>query len=268
MLSVTCDTHTHTLFSRHAYSTIEEDVRAAHEAGMELLGSTDHFSAMIHDEASLREFQFFINRDVWPRRWMGVTVLRGCEADIIDLDGNLFGSDADVEENLAGAPIDPVTLADRIYPAQDYVIASVHDRSIADGATPAEVTQMYVNALANPYVFELGHIGRMGLEFDVDEVLLAAKSQGKLIEINEHSFGARSAHTRCKKIAERCAELGVSIALGTDAHISCAVGHFEQDLAMLDEIGFPAELIASRSPRAFLEALRDSGVNDLTDLLA
>ena len=33
---IKCDTHTHTLYSRHAYSTIEENVRAAAERGLEL----------------------------------------------------------------------------------------------------------------------------------------------------------------------------------------------------------------------------------------
>ena len=49
--TIKCDTHTHTLFSKHAYSTIEENVRAAAEAGMELLASTDHYSAMLYPEA-------------------------------------------------------------------------------------------------------------------------------------------------------------------------------------------------------------------------
>ncbi len=68
-----CDTHTHTIFSRHAYSTIEENVRAASEAGLELLASTDHFSAMANPrvefagDPDLRDYQFFINQEVWPR---------------------------------------------------------------------------------------------------------------------------------------------------------------------------------------------------------
>ena len=43
-MKLKCDVHTHTLYSRHAYSTILENVAAAKEAGLELLGSTDHFS--------------------------------------------------------------------------------------------------------------------------------------------------------------------------------------------------------------------------------
>ena len=38
-------------------------------------------------------------------------------------------------------------------------------------------------------VFDLGHVGRAGVPFDLDEVLTAAKERHKLIEINEHSLG-------------------------------------------------------------------------------
>ena len=40
MIRISCDVHTHTLASRHAYSTIEENVRAAADQNFELLGST------------------------------------------------------------------------------------------------------------------------------------------------------------------------------------------------------------------------------------
>ena len=65
---------------------------------------------------------------------------------------------------------------------------------------------------------------------------------------------------RCREIAVRCAELDVSVSLGSDAHVCTAVGRFARTLAMLTEIGFPEKLIASRSPQTFLEALRASGV--------
>ena len=81
------DIHTHTLFSRHAYSTIAENVAAARAAGLEVLGSADHFSCMLFPEQHIRNFQFFINQGVWPRVWDGVTVLRGMEADIVSLSG-------------------------------------------------------------------------------------------------------------------------------------------------------------------------------------
>ena len=61
MYNIKCDTHTHTIYSRHAYSTIEENVRAAAENGIELLASTDHFSDMLFpDYESLKNYQYFL----------------------------------------------------------------------------------------------------------------------------------------------------------------------------------------------------------------
>ena len=45
MIKIKTDTHTHTLASGHAYSTIEENLRAGKEQGLELVGTTDHFSS-------------------------------------------------------------------------------------------------------------------------------------------------------------------------------------------------------------------------------
>lgn len=122
------DVHTHTLYSRHAYSTIEENVRAAAEAGLEILGSADHFSGMLYPEQHLRNFQYLINMGVWPRTWHGVTVLHGCEADVVSLDGSLFGQDIVVHCDITGRDLGVErTLFDRATGDADYVIASVHD---------------------------------------------------------------------------------------------------------------------------------------------
>ena len=42
---------------------------------------------------------------------------------------------------------------------------------------------MYLNVLAQPKVFVLGHVGRAGVPFDLDTVLTAARDSHKLIEI-------------------------------------------------------------------------------------
>ena len=177
MLQNRCDVHTHTLYSRHAYSTVREDVLAAREAGLELLGVTDHFSDMLFPNtdlahASLRDYQHFINMRVLPRTWEGVRLLHGAEADIRGLDGSLFGQGIEVAEDITGRPAHRVaTLYDRVTASCDYVIASVHYKSFAVGATLAQTTEMYLGALAQPKVLVLGHTGRAGIPFDVREVV-------------------------------------------------------------------------------------------------
>ena len=212
---LSCDIHTHTMFSAHAYSTIEENVYWAAERGLQVLGSADHLSSMVTAcPNDLRSYQFFINQDIWPRIWSGVLVLRGAEADIVSLDGSLFGEDTPVTLDIAGDSYSRQhSLFDLVTRNLDYLVASVHNPQIAEGATLAQTTEMYINALEHPKVFMLGHTGRSGVPFDIDEVLLAAKAKHKIIEINNHSLehGVDTEHWAvCRKIAERCEGLPVS----------------------------------------------------------
>ena len=177
------DVHTHTLYSRHAYSTIQENVEAAAAAGLEILGSTDHFSCMLFPEQHLRNFQYFTNMGIWPRTWHGVMLLHGCEVDVVGLKGELFGQDIGIDSDITGRELNtPRTLFDRVVSGADYMVASVHDRSFADGASLAQTTEMYLRALESPKVFILGHTGRSSVPYELDEVLTFAKAHHKLLE--------------------------------------------------------------------------------------
>ena len=270
MLENRCDVHTHTLFSRHAYSTVREDVLAARDAGLELLGVTDHFSDMLFPgadltHADLRDYQYLINMGVWPRAWEGVRLLHGVEVDVRSLDGRLFGQDVTIERDITGGALrEATTLYRRITASCDYVIASVHYREFAHEATLAQATDMYLGAISQPKVLVLGHAGRAGIPFDVPELVGEAARQHKLIEINAHSLETRRREGRtwqsCRKIAETCAELGCQIVISSDAHICCDVGGVSAALEMLEEIHFPQELVATRSAEAFLAAMGAAGL--------
>lgn len=266
MRQLLCDVHTHTMFSRHAYSTIAENVQAASERGIKLLGSADHYSDMLFEKQSIKNFQFFVNLEVWPREWLGVRLLRACEADIVDLGGHLFGWNIACRASMTGQryPDDP-TLQEVVFGNLDYVVASIHGKSFTRGASLVQTTHMYVHALEHPKVLILGHPGRAGVPFDVREVVRAAKAQHKLIEVNDHSlddkFYERS-HEACQKIAEACAEEGVSIAVSSDAHICSDIGRLDHAAAFLDEIHFPQELVATRTPEAFIAALHAAGLGE------
>jgi len=45
-MNIRLDTHSHTLASEHAYSTILENAKSAAERGLDLLAITDHASQM------------------------------------------------------------------------------------------------------------------------------------------------------------------------------------------------------------------------------
>ncbi len=260
-LTLQCDVHTHTLYSRHAFSTIEENVRAAREQGLSLLGTTDHFSSILYpDFQELRHYQYLFNCHLIPNEWMGIRILKGCEADIVDMDGHLFGWDIEVDHSITGDPFtygSPRSLYTHVTNRMDYVIASVHGKYFARNATETECTEMYIRAMDNPKVLIIGHIGRSGLPVNVDEILLAAKAKHCLIEINEHSYGGNTdCWDKCRHIAERCAELEVPVSVSSDAHISASIGKLTHSIRLLEEISFPEELIASRNAESFLKAIR------------
>lgn len=262
--SILGDVHTHTVASRHAYSTVLEDMAAAQAAGLEVLGITDHFSSMLYPEQHLRNFQNFLNMRSWPRELGGVSVLHGCEVDIVGLDGALFGKGIKVDAAITGKRFERVTtLYNRVARACDYMIASVHNADFAEGASVAQITDMYVAALEEPKVFILGHSGRAGLPYDLDTVLTCAKEHGKLIELNEHSLDSADGERHrgvCREIAMRCAELGVGVAVSSDAHISTAIGRFPSMEQMLEEIRFPEELIVNRGRESFFAQLEAAGL--------
>ena len=228
MIKIKTDTHTHTLASGHAYSTIEENLRAGKEQGLELVGITDHFSSFFVPSTDFACFGFFINKKALPEVWHGVRLLFGAEVDIIDLKGNLFGHDLYIPySNKNGA-----------------------------NSTVVENTELYIKALEHENVKILGHIGRSGLEFDIDEVVKAAKSLNKMIEINEASFGhGETVRERCLKVALACAKYGTKIAVNSDAHSSFEIGKYPNTEHFLDEIDFPVELIGNRDAETFLSMI-------------
>ena len=152
MYEIKCDTHTHTLYSRHAFSTIAENVKEAADTGLELLGSTDHFSAMLWpDVENAKNYQYLANAPAtWPRTWMGVTLLAGCEVDIVGLDGALFGEDIPNTTSIVGDTYkEPTTLFEHTTRQMDYVIASVHGKSFIGDASRVALTDMYIKALSS-----------------------------------------------------------------------------------------------------------------------
>jgi len=254
MYKLLTDTHTHTLFSQHAFGTMQENVIAASEAGLEALGITDHYSDMFWPTVRFENFGNFCNRKAIPENWHGIRLFHGVEADIIDTQGHIFGYDRDLKDTYLKSFNG--SWWDCICKNTDYAIASVHMMDFLVGTTISQVTDMYCRALENPHVMVLGHIGRSSHLFDLDTVLLAAKEKGKLVELNQPSLRKEKYRNGfAKRMLIRAAELGVGISVSTDAHSPYDVGRFEAASSLLEEVAFPEELIMTRNLAALESVL-------------
>lgn len=233
------DTHTHTIASGHAYNTLLENLKEASDYGIKVLAATDHGPNM----PGASHIFYFSNLKVLPREVYGVTLLKGCEANIIDFKGNL-----DI----------PCKIQEKL----DIIIASLHDVCIEPGSRE-ENTQAIIGAIKNKFVDIIGHCGNPMFPIYEEDVVKAAKENNVLIEINNSSLpenGSRAGSIdNCAKIARLCAEYEVSITIGSDAHSCFQIGRFEHAHKLLMDAGMPEQLIMNTSAAKILHYLKNKG---------
>lgn len=230
------DTHTHTIVSGHAYSTMKEMIDAAREKGLQLLAITDHGPAL---QGSCDEV-YYHNLRVIPRQYGDLEVMIGMEANIMDYEGHLDASPGTQKR-------------------VDYLIASLHKLTILPG-TAEENTAAYIGAMHNPRVNTIGHIDDGKYPIDMERVVLESKKTGTLLELNSSSLhpGASRVNARENDIRmlELCKKHEVPIVLDSDAHISWDVANFDRAAALLEELNFPERLVANTSVAYFKELLQ------------
>lgn len=218
------DMHTHTVASGHAYSTFHENVQFAKKHGIKVLGVSDHGPAMEGGPA----LYYFHNLKVMPREIDGVTILRGIEANILDVDGRLD----DLEE--------------RVWSSLDYVIASLHIVCV-EPSTKEGNTQAILKAMDNKYVKVIGHPDDARYPLDYERIVKAAKEKNVLLEINNSSINPHSSRKGAKEnikvMLELCKKHGVRVIMGTDSHICYDIGRFDNAESLIEELDFPKELV-------------------------
>ena len=222
-MKVIMDLHTHTMASGHGYSTLKENIDAAREAGLKYLGLSEHGPAM---PGGPHVF-FFSNYKVIPRQYGELKLLCGIEANIMDYEGSL-----DIDEALQEK--------------MDYIISSMHVPCVKPGSRE-ENTRASVNAIKNPFVKILGHPDDSRFPLDYDVLVQAAAEEGVALEVNNSSLHPLSPRKGGREniavMLEACKKYDVPVLLGSDSHVCCDIGRFDASFQMLDEVGFPYELI-------------------------
>lgn len=227
-MNIKVDTHSHTLVSGHAYSTIREMAEMAKENGMEAIALTEHAPNM---PGTCKEY-YFENLKIVPRERYGMKLLFGTELNIMDINGT-------------------VDLRDGLLKRLDVVIASIHTPCFNGNRTKEDVTKAFVNAMKNPYINIIGHPddGRFPVDYEV--LAKAAKETGTLLEVNNSSMRAdnrrENAEENLRMMLEYCKKYQVPITTGSDSHIDLDAGKLNLVEKILTECDFPEELIMTTS---------------------
>ena len=232
------DLHTHSIVSGHAYTTLLENINYCAEKGIKVLGTSEHAPSM----PGAPHYWYFGNLKVVPRVINGVTILKGCEANILDIDGSLDMTD-ESSRNL------------------DYMIASFHEPVFKPRSTE-ENTLAILNVMDKYDKVEiLGHLGNPNYQLNYEAIIKKAKEKDIMIEINNSSLLGSSrvgSDVNCKKVALLCREIGTKVILTSDSHINTCIGVFNKGIELLEEIQMPKELVMN-DPEKLIAHLKSKG---------
>ncbi len=225
------DTHTHTVISGHAWSTVTENAAEAAAKGMKGICLTEHGPGVPGGAPVFAPHsQLMI-----PETVGGIRIYKGMEVNIMDIEGNL-----DIPE--------------KQLQYLEFGIASFHaggSTGIVAG-TEAQNTEAYIKTLQNPWIDTIGHADEPRVPCDLEAVVLEAGRLGKLIELNNKRVpSGDTTGTRAEQYALLCKKHNQRVCVGTDAHFHTMIGDASRMLAMLERIDFPPELIVNLTMERF-----------------
>ncbi len=235
MQPMIADLHTHTAATTHAYHTVNEMAAAAKACGYRALAQTDHGPAMPDAPHSWH----FTNFSALPRVIAGVVMLYGVEANVMDTKGGLDLPDGQLR-------------------TMDWVVASIHSSCVPGLLTRREANRLWLALAEHPYVDCIGHSEQAHYQYDYDLVTRAFARNNKIVEMNGNSFNVRKdGIPNMRALLRACMKNGCRIALDSDAHSTLQLTEGLKRLySLVEEVGFPAELIVNASCENLVTELR------------
>ncbi|OJV64415.1 MAG: phosphatase [Clostridiales bacterium 38-18] len=221
----TMDLHTHTIASGHAYSTLTENLNAAREKGLRIIGISDHAPAM---PGSTHEY-YFSNLRVIPEYIDGIRVLKGVELNILDGEGR-------------------IDLDERTLSFLDYAIVSLHPPCF-DGGNAEFNTDAILKACEHPLVKIIGHPDDSRYPLNYERLVVGAKERGVLLEVNNSSLSPNAFRENAREnyleLLKFCKLHEVMVIINSDSHYHQYIGEDGFAKALLSETEFPEHLIAN-----------------------
>lgn len=235
MIKIIADLHTHTIASGHAYGTIRENAQAASEAGLRILGTSDHGPGIPGTCDPL----YFVNLRCVPDELYGVRILRGSEINV-----------------LAGGKL---SLENRYIDYLDYAIAGIHPHcyKVSDAVTN---TKDVIGCMqAHRKVRFISHPDDDRIPMDYEMLVKGARDCGVALEVNNSSLVEPvfriNGRENYRTMLELCEKYRVPVIVDSDAHDPSSVGKVNLAIEMIESYGFDQSLILNLDEQKLLEFL-------------
>ena len=224
------------LFLRFVHDTLEAMAEAARRKGYKYLAIADHSKrvAMARGLTAARLEKRIEEIESLNRKLRGFRVLKSIEVDILE-DGSL-------------------DLPDSILKELDLVVGAVH---YGLNLSREKQTKRILKAMENPYFTILAHpTGRVinerpPYDVDMERILAAARDLNCVLELNAHPSRLDLNDIHCKTAKE----LGVKIAISTDAHSVDGLDHMRFGVGQARRGGLEASDVVNTRPWGALKKL-------------
>ena len=238
-MRVIADYHTHTLYS-HGRGSIEDNVRAALDRGLKIIGITDHgpghFFIGVRGEPAFRRMKKEIEKMRY--KYPDIEILFGVEANIVDTDGTIdvpLTIRRELDILLVGyhKMVMPRSTAAAMLGIKNFVAGwtgctgeTLRRKNTA--AITAAVRRYPIDAITHP-----------GLQVDIDTTELAhvCTEHGTALEINS-SYGEK-----LDGYIKAALTTDAMMVINSDAHTPDRVGDFTAAYALVERVGVPRERI-------------------------
>lgn len=201
------DLHVHTIASGHAFNTISEIFEYASKNSMDIVAITDHGPDM-ERSAHLGYFETLTRL---PKLVNGVIFLKSCEANILDVDGNI-----DI----------PLDIQDKL----DFLMAGVHDRTSYSKTENSVInnTIAIINAIKKNRIKIISHPHRPEFQIDIDKIVKFCADSNVALEINLSTLITNQSNggfiKEIKRLIQKATEFNTKLTVSSDTHFISELG--------------------------------------------
>lgn len=216
-MKIEVDTHTHTILTGHAFSTLLENVIQAKKVGLKGICITDH-GPLRPDSPSIEYFKMLASRYL-PDYIEGIKIFTGVELNIISDEGD-------------------VDLPESIIKNLDFNIIAFHNQTPYSSNSITKNTKSMIKALERKYIKGVAHPGDPYFPYPInlEEVVKEASNLGKFLELNNNVLKRGEVWINYyKEMLYLCEKYNVKVFISSDAHFSYYVGDFSKAIDLIRE---------------------------------
>ena len=219
MIELIADLHIHTIASGHAADTIRKNCEVAIKKDLKAIGITDHGPGLPGGASFV---YFYTLPRIVSNIDMPIKVFSCVEEDIINKRGELSL---------------PPDCRGRL----DIVMAGCHPRTWISRQNVKTRTKAVVNTITKGYINVLTHPYRTNNKIELKPVLESALATGTALELNTSKPGDKR---ETLDFLDKCGNNQNPIIVSSDAHVAEETGAFSEAVELLEETGFPHDLVA------------------------